>query len=150
MKGSEIGQMKYIDGHSNLGLQTIPVTLVAYPSNLTIHNKDTNRPLFSILWENFENVWRDTIEKRGLAYTGSFFASLIPFVDNTNLAETYYIGMYISYWDEDIRRKQQVFFYTFSRDRAEEYCRLIMAYRDSYFHSAGRHSRPRDRDNDEH
>ena len=109
MNSSIIGNMKYIDGHSDLGLRKIPVTLVAYPSNITVFHEEDNSPLFSIPWENIDNVWEGTIEKRGWDYTASYFTALIPFVDNTNLAERFFIGFWIKYWDEEIRRNQQVF-----------------------------------------
>jgi hypothetical protein len=145
MSGIEIGQFKYIDGHSSLGLQTIPVTLVAYPTNLTFYHRENESPLFSILWENFNGVSEGRTDKRGWAFTGSNIFKLIPIVDSTNHADPYYIGLWIKYWDEEIRRDQQVFFSTFSEENAEELSREIMFYRDSYFRSIGHHGKPQER-----
>lgn len=145
MSGKEFGKAKYIDGHSDLGFQKIPVSFVAYPAYMTIFNDSNGSALFSVLWENFKYVDIDRLKKDGLDYTKSFFYSIIPLIDNSNLAETDYIGLTVMFWDEDIRRNQKVFFYTFSERKADDYKRTIIWYRDAYFREIGSNSRPEER-----
>lgn len=142
MGGTHIEYVKYIDGYSDLGEQTIQVRIIAYPSNLSIFNRQDNTPLFSIPWGNFSNVQEDFLQKTGLASGGAFLLRSIPVIGVLKSADPYYVGFRIDFWDEEIQRRQEVFFSTGTEPKAKRVVREIMHHRDNYFRIMKRSSDP--------
>lgn len=145
MDGVLIDQVKYIDGHADLGRQNIRVKLVAFPTNLTIFDRESNDPLFSIPWGSFKSAWVSTLSKKGIDSVVSFVIDLVPGIGILSQAAPFYYGIYISFNDEELQRVQKVFFATGSDHKSDKVVRNIIQYRDNYYRSLNRSSGPRRR-----
>ena len=109
MPGELIAAVRYIEGYSTLGEQTLQVRLVAFSTNLTIFERDDNQPLFSIPWANLSNAQTGMTTKRGLSGGGALVLSTLPVFNLLGGADPYHSGIWISFWDEEIQRSQRVF-----------------------------------------
>ena len=142
MDGTVIGKVKYRDGHSDLGLQAISGQIIALPSNLTFQNSE-GVGLISVPWENFSNAHQGVLHKEGLAGAGAMLMKSIPGLDI--FASSYYVGLWLAYWDNDIRRNQDVFFDTVFEPTAEKMVRRIIQCRDQYYRQTKNASSPQRR-----
>lgn len=142
MKSVLIASVRYLEGHSYLGERTINVNLVAYPSNLSIFDAADNQPLFSIPWANFSIAQTGYVEKRGLGSGGAFVLRIIPVLDLLGAADPFHDGIWVTFWDEEIQRTQNVFFATKSKRNARELMQTMYQYRDNYHRTLGKGSRP--------
>jgi hypothetical protein len=142
MSGKVIASAKYRDGHSRYGEKTIPVELIGYASNLTITDSRSDSTMFSIPWGSVEGFSKAIIFKKGLADFASTFASIIPGLDLTRATDQYHEGFDITFSDEEIQRYQRVKFSVSSERKAEKIVRELYRWRDEYFRSMGRSSKP--------
>jgi hypothetical protein len=142
MDGKVIANVKYREGHSNLGKQALRVQLTWFPSNLTVTSLE-GRALFSIPWENFENAYPGLRMKSGLDSVGAILLGAIPVLDL--FANNFYDGFWLVYWDNDIQREQQVFFDAGSERKAEQVVSNIFICRDHYFRQTRKASGPQRR-----
>lgn len=137
-----IDHVKYIEGHSELGEQTIHVTLSALPSNLTIANLDDEKPLFSIPWGNLSGVNMGPVQKRGLDAGGAFVLRAIPGLNILRAGDAHYYGIWITFWDEEIQRSQSPYFAARSDRHARQLMQKIYQHRDTYYRTIGKESKP--------
>jgi hypothetical protein len=145
MDGTIIDYVKYIEGYSRLGEQTIQVVLYALPTNLTVAHYPENKPLFSIPWDNLSNMQMGYVEKRGLESAGAFLFRTIPVVGSLRAFDSHYDGIWVTFWDADIERNQSVYFATRSDRHASQLIQRILTYRDSYYRQAKKVSSPQRR-----
>lgn len=142
MSENIIDYVKYIEGHSDLGEQTIDVVLFALPSNLTVAYMDGKKPLFSVPWSNLSNIQTGYVEKRGLAGVGAFALRAIPGLNLLRAGDAHYDGIWVVFWDEDVQRSQSVYFAARSDRHARQVIQKILQYRDQYFRTVGKKSGP--------
>lgn len=141
MDGESIALVRYMEGHSDLGEQTLRVELTGHPSNLTVRRM-SGSALFSIPWGNFGGAQEGSVYKNGLAIAGALAMRSIPLLNLTNAASSFYDGVWVSYWDEEIERNQRVFFEAGSERKARRIVLKIYQYRDQYHRTLGKASKP--------
>ena len=142
MAGTVVGRVIYRDGHSNYGEQAISVILIAYTTNLTVLDLSTQTPLFSIPWENISKIRNSVLRKKGLEDLGARILAGIPGLDMMRAASILYKGIQLTYWDDEIQRDLNIFFDTSSDRKADRYREELFRWRDEYFRTIGRGSRP--------
>lgn len=146
MQGTTIALVRYIEGHSILGNQTISVSLIGFATNLTVYRSGGNTPLFSIPWGNFQSVSYGVTYKRGLASVRSTLMSILPVLELTNASSAFHDGFTIDFWEEEIERNQHVFFAAASERKARNIVQEIYRHRDNYQRQSRAASRPERRE----
>jgi hypothetical protein len=144
MDGTVIDNVKYKDGHSDIGKTSLLVQLIAFPTNLTVKVLG-GKPLFSVPWENFGSADTSVVYKEGLDFWLATLFRTIPGLDLTSGSSAFTHGVRLRYWDNDIERGQEIFFDTGSESKADRVVRKILQYRDQYFRQKKNISAPQHR-----
>src|SRR5215208_4325707 len=126
MDGTIIDLVKYIKGYSRLGEQTIQVALSALPASMTATKITEKEPLFSIPWGNLSEMQIGYVEKRGVEAGRAFLFRSIPVIGMFSAFDAQYDGFWVTFWDEEIQRSQNVYFATRSDRHASDVIQKIL------------------------
>lgn len=145
MEGKPFARVKYLEGHSKLGRRKIPVTLVAYPTCLTLQHTNDHEDLISIPWPNLSVLRTDWSRKTPFEGEVSIWVSMIPILGETRYSDWKKNGLRVTYWDEEVQREMKIFLDTGTLRRADKIKDAILSYRDDYYRFMGRHAGPQRR-----
>ena len=112
---------------------------------MTVANVTEKEPLFSIPWANLSGLEIGYVGKRGVEAVGAFLLRSIPVIGMLSAFDAQHDGFWVTFWDESIRRSQNVYFATRSDGHASDVIQKILQYRDSYHRTLGKASKPRTR-----
>lgn len=145
MTSTTLSLVRYITGHSDMGDTIVAVTLVGYPTHLTVNQIIDPKPVFSVPWANFQAAQDGIFTKEGMASLGAFILRALPITNILGAADPYYTGVWMVWWDEEIQRKQRVFFDTSSERNARRLVQQIYQFRDSYQRTISAAAKPEQR-----
>jgi len=143
MPGTKITNATYVRGDTSLGQTRIPVTLIAFPTSLTIRKRRSDEGLLSIPWSNITKTQIGTMEKNAgrrlatnLFIVGTAFLGML-FADGEDW------GVFVHYHDPPTQRDQTPFFaLTGDSRRAEKIMDEIWHYRDQFYRDMNTSSKP--------
>lgn len=145
MAGRIFAEAKYFSGHPEIGNDRIRIHLEVHSSNLTLRRRDNGIALLSIPWANIRNISPGVGDKNiAEDFLGSILR-MFEFLPWNRYSDLYIEGLWLSYWDEEVQRAQEIFIGANTDRHRDKMINAIWGYRDQFYRGVNKQSGPQRR-----